>query len=63
MTLCNDIDAVDHPIPVFKTNIPVVRLDATDMLVDSSDVIDSHKAQRLAAIFRSQGTGPGSTSS
>jgi len=33
------------------------------VLVDSSDVIDSHKAQRLAAIFRSQGTGPGSTSS
>lgn len=30
MTACNDIDAVDHPIPVFKTNIPVVQLDATD---------------------------------
>ncbi len=30
MTACNDIDAVDHPVPVFKTNIPVVQLDATD---------------------------------
>ncbi|DBB00017.1 hypothetical protein WJX77_011072 [Trebouxia sp. C0004] len=30
MTACNDVVAVDHPVPVFTTIIPVVQLDAID---------------------------------